>query len=686
MTYVFDHIYKTGGTTFIFSYLHSFSQLGLLSARDQVVVLAPSSDPNRDLPELPARFGEASDGLQIVAGHFTGFLRARYPGAKYLTLVRDPIDRAISGYLHAKHHPDAWDMIGKRITEEKTTLAQFVQLDHPLSRYRNEQAAALLGEGAANREVTRTEIRSLIQSRFHLAGYTERLEQFLFCLHVEEGFPLILFNNRLVRPERDTFTPSPEDLEVVRRCNALDEVVYAHVREEFDARFARILSPSTDRLYRSYLSALAQFRSETAGQVNACAAFPPATPRPRPWAHGAEIAGVFAMREAVACNSARITGSDVLSVRTDDQQWSYAVAFRASTECLRRLNPGEALLVRVDVSVQSGSVGILFATEDLAAALATGEEILSGSGELAELLVEPPPESGWLVIRNHAAGGVSSACTVRSIRTFAAKRSAAPAARAELDAGVLESLVLGRRDEELFLRLHAHSARLPVTDAKGRDAMALLALSDAELERLWMDQSRHFETGETFGQHKLCHALYGNALRGKRVLEIGPGLGIDGITLARRGARVTFIDDDAGKLEVLRRLCRILAVNECTFVHTDSIRAFDELPGDFDVVWCRSWMAQKPFHLARRLSQALVRRLATGGRWMELAYSREAWERCGRPAFCDWAAGAGETAPWVEWYDAQRLLQRLHPVEFRTVVHWQSPGEDLNWFDMVRIG
>ena len=203
--YVFDHIFKTGGTTFNFSYLPAAFE------PDQVLVLRGFQEANlEDLQSAKALSTDQTARLKLISGHNAGKLRSRYPDARFLTLVRDPVARAISSYLHDKYHEDAWEPSGRRIQEQGISLAEYVEARRQMQH--DYQSTVLLGYRPTRSLRSRFRIGSrrhapknhaamiaTIGSRFHLVGYTEAVELFLFYLHVTEGFPLVLFNNRLVR-------------------------------------------------------------------------------------------------------------------------------------------------------------------------------------------------------------------------------------------------------------------------------------------------------------------------------------------------------------------------------------------------------------------------------------------------------------------------------------------------------
>src|SRR5450631_3723509 len=107
----------------------------------------------------------------------------------------------------------------------------------------------------------------------------------------------------------------------------------------------------------------------------------------------------------------------------------------------------------------------------------------------------------------------------------------------------------------------------------------LLQGPEADLSAAW---SRQYE--EAAGLHGWYWKLYGEILRGKRVLEINSGMGFDAVHLASQGAAMTCCDIAPANLEIVRRAARARGLDIET-LHIDGIGAFDRLPRDFDAVW-----------------------------------------------------------------------------------------------------
>ena len=209
-------------------------------------------------------------------------------------------------------------------------------------------------------------------------------------------------------------------------------------------------------------------------------------------------------------------------------------------------------------------------------------------------------------------------------------------------------------------------------------------MSDAQLGTVWQQQRSTASTGSAYPIRGWYHELYRDVLRGKRVLDVGAGLGIDAFTFAQAGAQVTLLDIVPTNVELHRRLAAVLGVKVDHFwLH--ELTDLNQLAGEFDVIWAQGSMINAPFELMRRESQALLEHLRIGGRWIELAYPKERWQREGELPFEQWGQKTdGQGTPWVEWYDLKKLQERLTPAKFETVLAFNFHNDDFNWFDLVR--
>ena len=126
--------------------------------------------------------------------------------------------------------------------------------------------------------------------------------------------------------------------------------------------------------------------------------------------------------------------------------------------------------------------------------------------------------------------------------------------------------------EKPFDTLRQKWHEIPTTDSR-MSTRQLLEMTDDELIKLWTRIREEATTGDKFNVRGWYHALYKDILKGKKVMDVGSGFGIDGITFAECGALMTFVDIVESNLEVLKRLCMLLGLSEVQFHYMENIHS-----------------------------------------------------------------------------------------------------------------
>ncbi len=244
--------------------------------------------------------------------------------------------------------------------------------------------------------------------------------------------------------------------------------------------------------------------------------------------------------------------------------------------------------------------------------------------------------------------------------------------------------ILKTRWDHPFEVLRRKWHEVPTADAR-ITTRSLLDMTDSDLLDWWLRMRTEATTGDKFEIRGWYHTLYRDMLKGKRVIDVGSGLGIDGITFAQHGASMTFVDIAESNLVVLKRLCHLLNLTDVDFCYLENLKSLAYLPTNYDVIWCQGSLINAPFDVTRIEVHELLKHLVVGGRWIELAYTKVRWEREGKLPFEKWGERTdGEGTPWVEWYDLTKLESLLEPAKFDVVLYLEFHNSDFNWFDLIR--
>lgn len=272
---IFEHIPKTGGTTF-----HSVYLPLAFDAKQIFILNGMALEGERDRKRFTNMPPEERARIRVVAGHGVEPLRAIEPEACFLSMVRDPVQRVTSAYLHTKYHrhwtelypspsslsdfvenfgPEApWFATGTNAADSVVRNGAQATIGLP-----NLQSRILLGEDY--RSLSQKEIERRLDNRYLVVGITERYPEFLYYLHKRLHLPLALFNKTLIRAERASVQFTASELDLVRRANEADIRLYDLTKRRFDQQFSCSTSGEDIEICSRYRDLLEWFSVLTNG-------------------------------------------------------------------------------------------------------------------------------------------------------------------------------------------------------------------------------------------------------------------------------------------------------------------------------------------------------------------------------------------------------------------------------------
>lgn len=180
--------------------------------------------------------------------------------------------------------------------------------------------------------------------------------------------------------------------------------------------------------------------------------------------------------------------------------------------------------------------------------------------------------------------------------------------------------------------------------------------------------------------------VYRDFVRDKKVLEVGPGSGVIGITFAEAGAAMTFADVVSENLELIRRVTALKSLSS-DFLQIKQFADPAKLADDYDAIFAIGSLHHAPSEVLKPEFDALASRLKVGGRFIALTYPKERWLTDGSKPFSEFGKSTdGEATPWAEWYDLDKMLAQLAPHKFEPLMYFNYGNDSLNWFDLRKIG
>src|SRR3989442_1074962 len=127
---------------------------------------------------------------------------------------------------------------------------------------------------------------------------------------------------------------------------------------------------------------------------------------------------------------------------------------------------------------------------------------------------------------------------------------------------------------------------VPVSRLERLSTRDLMALPDEKLLACW--EGARAETCDGLSglvMRGWYHTLYAPWVPGKKILEVGPGIGIDGVTFASAGASITFADISQTNLDVVSRIFALKGLHAPHCLRVQNFDDFDRLDCDYDAVF-----------------------------------------------------------------------------------------------------
>lgn len=243
---LFVHIPKTAGQTVVQILRNQYP--GAFARVD------PQAEEDPDRPELQAMFRDAERaGNRVVVGHFPfGVHRWLEGPCRYMTFLRDPVDRVISRYYYLIHRPGTRHY---EVLQGSGGLAEAIDLQPQFRNWQTRVMAGLDDEGHYDPDEPCTE-ETLARAKANLercdaVGLTKRFDESLVLMKLALGWDTPAYVRRNTTKGRPRLGELPQQvLDRIEEHNRLDRALYEHGAALFEEAVARDRPTVTAELRR----------------------------------------------------------------------------------------------------------------------------------------------------------------------------------------------------------------------------------------------------------------------------------------------------------------------------------------------------------------------------------------------------------------------------------------------------
>lgn len=246
---IFLHIPKAAGLTLYKILDRAYGRSSIYTFPGGRQRLQAAIDQFRALPD------SQRDRYNLLRGHFPfGAHEWVNRPTTYITLLREPVARALSHYHYVKRTPQ--HALHQQVTAGKMTLADYVSggINYEMDNGQTRQITGIndrLPFGDCSSELL-DEARRALDDYFSVAGLVERFDETLLLLRQRLGwrrYPLYTRQNATQeRPSSQELSPAARA--IIEKHNSLDCELYAYAARQFAAQLEALPEGELARFQR----------------------------------------------------------------------------------------------------------------------------------------------------------------------------------------------------------------------------------------------------------------------------------------------------------------------------------------------------------------------------------------------------------------------------------------------------
>lgn len=176
---------------------------------------------------------------------------------------------------------------------------------------------------------------------------------------------------------------------------------------------------------------------------------------------------------------------------------------------------------------------------------------------------------------------------------------------------------------------------------------------------------------------------YSALFKDRNVLEIGGGLGYDGIVYSKTARSYTYAELNETQLSFIKRITKLFGVTNAHYVWMKDI--YYSFPRSYNAFFAHGVLHHVPFEVAKAEFANINKYLEKGTIAVFLMYPKERWEHWGSPSFEKFGEYTDGGCPWSEYYDEEKIKALTGPeFELVSTKKWGWKNIEFVNFELVK--
>jgi hypothetical protein len=181
--------------------------------------------------------------------------------------------------------------------------------------------------------------------------------------------------------------------------------------------------------------------------------------------------------------------------------------------------------------------------------------------------------------------------------------------------------------------------------------------------------------------------------QGLDVVEIGSGLGYDGINYSQYSKTYTFCDINPDQLQTVQRIAGLFNEGRLMDKFTNNNHDYQliedpfthDYKRNFNALYSHGVLHHVPFETAQREFAHVNKFLLPRSKVVLLMYPRQRWEKAGKPDPTLFGRHTDPGCPWSDWYDEEKIMKLVgEDFVLDKTIYWGHENTEFVNFELTK--